>query len=97
MPDTPPSPDDYADLRAIIIDALNPRRYGWKRSQINQQLTEYILQRDAVLRAIAEVHQVDWRNIMPHDQELASKIRENALHALATLIQAMRRIEIDHI
>lgn len=92
----PITPDELSDLRKTIADAMKPRRYGWRRTLLHMSSVEYIIQREDVLRAIRTIHQVDWQYINPDNRELSNQIRENALHALAVLVQAMRRIEIDH-
>jgi hypothetical protein len=97
MQDTP-TPDEYDELRKILFDSMRgPKRYGWKRSLLSQQTVEYIIQREHVLEAILLIQKVDWQNINSDNKELSKQIKENVLHSLAVMAQAMRRIEIDHI
>jgi hypothetical protein len=91
------SPDEaaIAKLRAEVdaavreILSVRPVRYGWKRSALDQQQVEYIVEREAVIQAVLAVQRVCWQSIHCGNQELALKIRENALHSLATLVRAM--------
>ena len=90
-PDTP-LPEQLADaLRELLNE--RPIRYGWKRSVVDQQQLEYIIQREDVLKAVAFVQRCEWQSIDCLNKSLAEKIRENALHALATLAIAMRANE----
>lgn len=84
--------DQLAELLRELL-AERPVRYGWKRSRLDQQQVEYIIQREAVIHAIRAVMLTDWQSIDLLNKELADKIRSNCLHALATLAQAMRANE----
>jgi len=92
-------PDDQItrkELRALsdaLREALQPTRFGWKRTLLPLPDVEYIIQRESVLQAIKSVQGLDWQNIHP-DKKTALAIRENALHSLAVLIQSIRRIEL---
>lgn len=86
----------WEDISDALGDAIRRQRVGWKRTKLQIRSVEYIIQREDVIRAVKAIQQVDWQNIS-NDQELALQIRENALHSLATLAQAMRRIELDNL
>lgn len=100
-----PNPDADPPIKGVLSweqisdamgDAIRRNRIGWKRTKLQIRSVEYILQREDVIRAIQAIQQVDLENISP-DRELAQKIKDNALHSLATLAQAIRRIELDHL
>lgn len=77
------------EFHELFRDAAKPVRYGWKRSKLDEQQREYIIQREAALSAAKALIQVDWQSIDARNKEFALKVRENALHSVATLIRAM--------
>ena len=85
MPDNP----DFAEFVRLFLKECEPARYGWKRIKLDSQQRDYVIQCEAVMRSILEVQRTDWKEIDISNKELAIKIRENALHALAVLARAM--------
>ena len=87
---TPEQPDEF---RALFRELCQPQRYGWKRSKLCEQQRDYIIGMEAVIRAIHDVQRLSWPMINATDQTQAELIRENTLHALATLVRAMANNE----
>lgn len=80
-----------AEIRAILSERAP--RPGWKRSKLDQQTCDYILEREAVIEATLKVTHTSWQSINAQNRELAEEIRHNALHALAVMARAMARNE----
>jgi len=81
--------EQFRELLGEILAEKCTYRYGWKRSKLDAQQREYIIEREGVIEAIRKVQQVTWQSIDCTNRELAEQIRENAMHSLATLARAM--------
>lgn len=79
------------ELSRLLRELVNRQRgrYGWRRSKLDEQQREYIIQREDVLKSVALIQRIDWQSIDCEDKEFALKLRENALHALACLARGM--------
>lgn len=80
-----------AEIRAILSEA--PPRPGWKRSKIDQQTRDFVLQREAAIEATLKISHTAWQSINAQDRALAEEIRHNVLHALTVMVRAMARNE----
>jgi len=86
---TPEQDAEFLTLFREHVEGSKPPRYGWKRSSIDAQQRDYIIDREAVLEMCVRMSKVSWQSINTMDQELAEKIRSNTLHALATCARSM--------
>ncbi len=85
------TPEQDADfLRLFHRLCESPPPYGWKRVKLDDQQRDYVIGMESVFRASRDIQRIGWQQIQITNKELAMKIRENALHSLATLAQAMR-------
>lgn len=86
--------DWLAELFRVGAVVLPTHRVGWERSRIDDQQREYILDREACVEALKRVQSMNWTSIHCGDKALAEAIRENAIHALMVMRDAMARNEL---
>ncbi len=83
------TPDQSAEFLRLFRDQCEPQRYGWKRVRLDAQQRDWVIGVQHVIEAIQDIQRLNWPLIDLTDKELAEKIRESALHSLATLARAM--------
>lgn len=84
---------EFLRLMSELCANTRPIRYGWARSVIDEQQRDYILARESVINAIANLRNVSWQSIDAENQVLAEKIHAQAVHSLTVLAHAMRKNE----
>lgn len=82
--------DQFNDeLREFLQSESRPMQYGWKRTKLSHDQLDYIQSRMRLMDAIRAVQAIDPKFYAYSTHETTMKIRENTLHALATMSRAM--------
>lgn len=88
-----PEENPDSEFLRLFRELCRTHRTGWRRCQLDWEQLEYILQREALTKAIQSVKELDPVYFSAPNRETADQIRNNAIFAMMTMLQAFKANE----